>query len=505
MKDSLQTRFRLVSLIVALLVMLSTYLPSLQLGAVGDDYEWWLAGRQAIDDPVRLIMPFGGFRPANMWIQAADVAIHGTRPFGMHITSILCHFIAGLALYLVLVRFAIPGFVSAGLAALWMTSPYSLKPAISLCERFEPMLMAGWLGLVLVWPRNGRPFGRGRLATILALAGLTMCAKESWVVLPGFVLILELAVRQVDVRTTLRSTLLAALVPVLYVGVYLMRPAIPTSYYGGGIAAAAKVVHSWAVFSWLTEMDPSGTQLGFPELIAGIAMALFAYLGWTRRCPLILFGLALYFLPFLPVLTVGFLVTRYTYVPLAGFVLAAAGVGRLLVLRSRGLLRITSVVVLVALWGTMFAASSVVIRRDLEDAALRDLAHLRLLAEAEAFSPEIPRDLAIVAVRLEDLSVNRDLLDRIQGIPKVYYERVRHPYGLIRWAPLLSWVLDSADGPLYEEVPVDAVGDATFAVIGHGENRFQRLPSDGAATAAEAVDLWTGRGYYAVVIRPWRP
>jgi hypothetical protein len=39
-----------------------------------------------------------------------------------------------------------------------------------LCERFEPMLLIVWLAMLVLWPRPGEGWRRGRLAVVIALA-----------------------------------------------------------------------------------------------------------------------------------------------------------------------------------------------------------------------------------------------------------------------------------------------------------------------------------------------
>jgi len=139
------------------------------------------------------------------------------------------------------------------------------------------------------------------------------------------------------------------------------------------------------------------------------------------------------------------------------------------------------------------------LRGDLADADRRDEAHRRLLAEARAFVPHLPREGLILGARLERESPNHTLLESVEGIPKAYYERTRHPYALIKWAPLFSYVLDPEGGPLYERVRPDA--GATWAVVGHIDGGFVLLPQ-GGTTVAEATEYWKNQGAFVEAFRP---
>ena len=214
---------------------------------------------------------------------------------------------------------------------------------------------------------------------------------------------------------------------------------------------------------------------------------------WRRRRELTAVGLALFLLPLLPVLTVPFLVTRYTYIPLAGFLMvaAAAAVAVVGLVPARG--RRLTVMMVAAVAAAFLVRGLVTLRGDLEDAERRDEAHRRLLAEAAAFAPQLPRQGLILGVRLERESLNRDLLEEVRGVPKAYYERVRYPYGLVRRAPLFSYVLDGRGGPLYEECGVETGG--RWAAVGHRSGGFVALAPEGGDSAVEA-ERWRQRGAF---------
>jgi hypothetical protein len=487
-------------LLASLAVASAVHAPSLGLGFVGDDFEWWLAARTAIEQPQLLISAYGGFRPANLWTLVFDQLLYGTEAFGYHLTSILFHLACGIALWRVMLRFHLGRVPSAALACLWLCSPYSLKPAQSLCERFQPMLLLVWLGLLLLWPRQGRPWTRVRIAAVALLSATSVLIKESWVVLPGFVLSFELLVHRVSWVRALRAGAVAAAAVVFYVGVYAIDPPISGSYYEASLAPAAKLAHAWAVFCGLGALDPSSTRFGPAEVAALLMMAALAWWGWRRRCALTGVGMAFYVLPFLPILTVGFLVTRYTAIPLAGFLLVMAAAGRAaleLVSPSRR----RAVLVLFAAVGVFYFGYGLWwLRGDMVDAERRDEAHRQLLAEARAFAPQLPRDLPILGVRLERESPNRALLAQIEGVPKAYYERANHPYALIKWAPLFSLVLDAEGGPLFERCGV--AGDGRYAVVGHRSGGFMLLPAGAGVTRSESAEHWQAQGGVVECFQP---
>lgn len=114
---------------VVLLTAFWIHSPSLSLGFVSDDFQWWQHARMALDDPHLLLAAHGGYRPVNTWTLALDHLLFGTDPFGYHLTNILLHLATGMVLWMLLRRFSIPWPTRAACVLLWLCSPYTLEPA----------------------------------------------------------------------------------------------------------------------------------------------------------------------------------------------------------------------------------------------------------------------------------------------------------------------------------------------------------------------------------------
>jgi hypothetical protein len=140
-------------LLAALALAFVVHAPLLGLGFVGDDFEWWLAARTALEEPRRLLLPYGGFRPANLWMLVLE-ELYGTAPMGYHLTSILPTSLRR-SVGLLMRRLGSPRpRPGAG-----MCSP--LAEAGVSCERFEPMLLMSvrwhaWPGRARRGPRPAR-------------------------------------------------------------------------------------------------------------------------------------------------------------------------------------------------------------------------------------------------------------------------------------------------------------------------------------------------------------
>ncbi len=493
-------------LAAALLLMVVVQLPTLQLGFVGDDYEWWLETRHRMADPGKWLEPFGGLRLTNPPMLAVDHLVWGTWTPGWHLTSLAIHGAVMALLFGIARRSGFASSSAALIVALWGTSPYTVFMAREVHVRHDPLLLGCWLGVGLLWPGPEKRWTGRRIGPVLALVVIAALTKESWVVLPGFAAAYELAFRRRGFSAVIRTAFLWSLGSVAFVAAYLLRPAVDSSYavgyYSGGLRTAAKIPSTLAAFCGLADLDTSSLRFGPAEWLASAVLIAVLVLAVRSRSPALVVGSALFLLPLVPLIPVPVMGVHYGYASFAGFVLAAGGLATLAWERARppGLRRLVGVAagaaaVCLFLFGIMDMAG------EAADARRRADANDRLVEEAAALLPQIPRDRPLVCVRLEGNVVSARLIEQVEGLPKTYFNRGSYPYGLIGWAELFSWVATPSGGPLWIEIPADDVEQGPFAVIGHADGRFVTLPSDATTAAAAAAD-WAEQGFPVRVIQP---
>jgi len=494
-------------LAAALLVALSVQLPSLQLGFVGDDYEWWLETRYRMVDNARFLEPFGGLRLTNPVMLAPDQLVWGTWTPGWHLSSLLIHGIVVGLLFGVARRvgFGPPG--AAVIAALWGASPFTVFMAREVHVRHDPLLLACWLGLALLWPGPDDRWTWRRIAGAVTLAAVSALTKESWVVLPGFAAAYDLAFRRSELSSAIRTAAIWSVGPLIFVAGYLLRPAVETSYaagyYSGGLRTAVKIPSTLAAFTGLVDFDTSSRRFGPAEWVALIALFSAAVLAFRTKSAALLVGGALFLLPLIPLAPVPVMGVHYGYASFAGFLLMVGGLAMIVVHRAEHhLARFVVAAVAYGLAAALMVWGLSVMTGEAADATRRAQANHRLVAEAEDFAPNLPRDVALVCVRLEGLVVSALLIEQVEGLPKTYFNRGSAPYGLVGWAELFSWVGEPHGGPLWREILPEDVGSGPFSVIGHAEGRFVELPVEDG-TAAEAAARWSAKGFPVRVIRPW--
>jgi hypothetical protein len=494
-------------LLAVLAVMVTVQSPTLGLGFVGDDFEWWLATRQRMIEPSRFLEPFGGLRLTNPLLLVPDQLLWRTWTPGWHLTTLAIHGLVTALLYGVARRLSLTSPAAAGVATLWATSPFTAFQAREVHPRHDSLLLACWLALGLLWPSRGERWAGRRLAAAIALVVVSALTKESWIVVPGFVAAYELAFRRRGLWTALRTAAVWSLGPVLFVVWYTLWPPVAASYavgyYEGGLRAAVKIPSTLVAFCGIAGLDPSSSRFGPFEWFATLALVAAVVLALRSRAPALLVGSAFLVLPFLPLAPVPFMPVHYAYAPFAGFLLVAAGGAVALVdgARTRSARIVTRSAVL-GLAAGMFAFGLGVMRGELADARRRDEVHRRLVDETEAFLPRMPEEPVLVCVRIERAAVTAWLLEQVEGLPKTYFERGRYPYGLVGWAELWSWVGDPLGMPVWRDVPAGSVGDLPFVVIGHVADRFVTLPSE-QPTAADAARMWSDQGHQVRMIRPY--
>lgn len=479
--------------------------PVLKLGLVGDDYQWWQHAREAVERPALLLAPYGGYRPVTTWLLAADYLLHGTAPAGYHATNLVLQLVASLALWAFLARLGCRPAIRAAAVLLWLTSPYAAEPAWTVSQRFEPVLLASWLALGTVWPRHDERWSLGRSAIAVGLGLLTVFTKETWVVLPGFTLAFDLFLRRERPRLAVMRAALVGIAVGAYLALYFSHPPIaPGKFFSAGLAGAYKVAHAWAVFIGLTSLHPLGVQFGIAEVVALLVIVTAIWLAWRLRNATMAAGLAFYLLPFLPILPVGWLTSRYTTIPLAGFLIVAAGLAEQLISHLNRPLRQVAAVGAGTLLAVMMTVNLLTLRGDLADAGRYWALHAELLAEATAFAPALPKDRTIVTVRLEHNAPLVRLSQEAAGIPKAYFVREADPDTLVDWSALFSYDLDVFGGPIFADVSRPTTGPDPYVVVGHLEHGFTMLIPR-AGTVHDELAAWRRTGAPAKAIRPWSP
>ncbi len=173
----------------------------------------------------------GLFRPLALSTLALDHAVYGKRPWGYHLTNLLCHALAAL-LVLAIARALCPGLPALLVALAWAVHPVHTEAVAVLSYRTT--LLAGLVGLGALWlqvsgaPRPWVVPGRA------LLVGLACLAKEDALPLVIVLPLHDLFVRRAGLRRALLESLPLVLVAALYLALRqsVVQP-LPFSFFEG--------------------------------------------------------------------------------------------------------------------------------------------------------------------------------------------------------------------------------------------------------------------------------
>jgi tetratricopeptide (TPR) repeat protein len=303
------------------------------------------------------------------WISLqADAALFGPRPWGYHLTNLLLHAAAVLALYAALRRMTGRRWRSAAVAALFAVHPLHVESVAWVAERKDVLSGLFWMLTLWAYARYAEKPGAGRYGLVVLLTGLGLTAKPMLVTLPLVLLLLDywplrrLRVEGVPPPEASAPAFAPAEVRrLLLEKVPLLVLAVACS--AATVRAQERIIQDWSEFSPAARVAnaavtcvtylaqavwPRNLAFFYPHAgdslpawkVAGAALLLVgvsALAVWSaRRRPYLLVGWLWYLGTLVPVLglvQVGLQghADRYTYIPLVGiFLLLAWGVPEVL-------------------------------------------------------------------------------------------------------------------------------------------------------------------------------
>ena len=366
----------------------------------------------------------GLFRPVTTLTFAANYALHGRSPFGYHLVNLLLHVLASLLVLSLTRRLAeatMPDrapWVALVAGLLFAVHPVHVEAVAPIVGRKELLSTVFVLAALLVaFSGRGAARSLGRLASTVGLGALAVLSNEGAAVLPLLYGIVAVAVPGaagiVDEpgfrdgkarRALLRAVVVSALLLLSLVPYLLLRGmprGVPVeAQWLAGVPRSTVTLTTGRILAEYVRMlaFPGflGTDFAYaarvqlvPRVTLDLVLALLAWVPLVmgsllllRRFPLTAAGLLWTFgalLPVLHVIPIGVLLAeRLTYLPSAGFCIAAAA--------AIGSLRRTPLVV-----GAVFGLVAVLGVRS----AVRAADWSSDLALWEAELPKAPRDVVV--------------------------------------------------------------------------------------------------------------
>ena len=488
------------AILVIFAVVGAVYHPALHFEIMGDAYQLVYHAHLASHQPAVLFADVDGLlRPSATWSLVVDRFLWGASPTGYHLTNLLLFGFAAVLAAVVGRRLGLGRTASTVVAVLWAASPFTDEIATLVAGRIQILLAISWLVLIVAWPGRQESWNRVNTTAVVLAAAASMASKETWIVTPGLVFLLEVGLHRRGPARALRTAIPFFIAVGLYLTAYLAIGLGTSGYFRWSLAPLAKIPHELAAFMQFEELLPLAFTVTWRGGLALAVVVGLAVVCWRRRLwsGLPAFGLLL--LPTVPTLLVPYLPQRFTAIPHLGFLLVIAIVLSNLSDEVSQPRLYRAVVAAVAL--LVFLAGVRTVRADLVDSRGISEAHGRLLRETEALVPQLPDEVPIVSVRLEREQPLLEILREPAGLVKLPYTRNNDPYGLIDTRALFDWV--AADRGLRVRAIPDLRSidtDVEAVVIGHQNGGFDYLPA-GTQGASETVRHWSERGHPVRIFR----
>lgn len=307
------------------------------------------------------------YRPLALSSMALDWALAGPDPLVFHTTNLVIHLLTSVLLFLWLTRvFRWSAGPASWLWPLGVALLYAVHPvhteAVNLIS-YRTTLLSGLFGFALLWVLSVREGGLPTIALGILFFACSLLSKETGLVFVGLLGLHDLYRDRLKPGRLVRVYVPLALVGAAYL---LLRSQVTGggvySFFEGldGFQMALMVPRVFFLYVRLClfpdplcpfyDWNVLGVPTGLlePDILAGILVMAACLAGvflLRRRAPLASFGLAFFLVALLPVShIVPFFDAageRFLYVPLAGFLVALAGLAAALrstpVLRSLGM------------------------------------------------------------------------------------------------------------------------------------------------------------------------
>ena len=325
--------------------------------------------------------------PLTLLSHMLDVELFGLEPAGHHLTNVVVHVLATLALFLTLWRSTAAPWRSAAVAALFAVHPLHVESVAWVAERKDVLSGLFFFLALLAWVGWVRRPSAVRYAGVGALYFLALTAKATVVTFPVLLLLLDcwpLRRREGDRPTPWsrlvleKAPLLALSIAVGLVTLLAQAEAMPSLEHlgfarrlGTALVGAATYLVQTVVPRGLAVFYPLPESLSVVRVAgsAALLVGLTAVAWWARRvAPYLLVGWGWYLVVLAPMS--GLLqagdqarADRYTYLPLVGIFLA--GVWGTVALARRTLPERRRTVVVALMLAATVGALSLLARRQL--------------------------------------------------------------------------------------------------------------------------------------------
>ena len=481
-------------------VVVAAFASALDIYISGDDFEWLEASYDIVRHPLSSFEPINHFfRPLVKWTYVADYLAFGREGIGYMLTNLAVHFLNVVLLWCLLRRRLGDPMLAPAAAAAFALSPLHSEAVLWAAGRPDTLLLACWLGSLLLlerWVEHSSPVS-GLSAVGLALLGAG--AKESWIVFPFLFTAYAVMVLRRTTGATARLTGALWIAWFAYLGVFLLRPALsstPSAVHYADLRllpALFKTSSTLLAYCGLERAVPDGwaSLVVAALLLAGTAAVLLRSGGRFGQWALLWLAATLALVaPFPPD------VLRHNYLPLVGFWMVAATLAERALgrhsLAGEKPARTGFRLAVVGVFAAVAAVEAGMLQLEIGDYRLYGDLHRRLCRSYADVEPAIPRDRPIVVVDRSSFRGVDYAADVVRGCDKTFFVRRDAIWQLVFLEPLANFMGRPFEERLERMDPasIDAAPSGV-AVLLVDDSGFA-LRADLREAAAEAISSTGG-------------
>ena len=469
-KTIIEKRPYILGLLAALFVLF-IYLPALDIYLIRDDFEWLNQSYEGWQNPSVLFELINNFfRPIVKLSYLLNYTFFKTQVPFYNLTTILFHLVNVFLLYIFIHRISKKKHIAVLTALTFGISPMYTEVTLWASGRPDSILLMFMMGVLLCFTKNNDTVTvKNPWTHQILIVLLTLCAvgsKETWVLLPFFVLSFLWVVKQVPLKTALKSTFSLFLLLVFYMGYFIGVPLLsgtppPTSYADPNMGEVVKKF-GFLIFKYVGLGDmftASAWQYGL------IIISLAGLIYWFTRDKnrLALWGMIWMFMSMGISLSIYYAPSRYNYFPLLGFwVMIISFLSREI---ERALKRFKikpGVAFLVIGLVLLFHISyqTIMLQWEIKDYRDQGVPHKEVVDMYRVVKDQLPHSKPIVFV---DISTRKAVHERamsVKGYAKLLFVRESAIWQMVYLPPLANFM-----GEPFREMMVPIPGSELDAVF----------------------------------------
>lgn len=459
------------------------YVPALNIYLMRDDFEWLNESYRAIHNPLVLFQTINTFfRPLVKVSYLFNYIFFKTAVPFYSLTTILIHLVNVYLLYIVLCRVSKRIHIASLSALAFGVSPFFSEVTLWAAGRPDSIVLIFIMGVLLCFTGTEEKeiISWKRQVGIAVLALCAAGSKETWILLPFFVLTLLLIVKQIPLKPALKKTSILFLLWGLYIIYFIALPflfqkATPTIYNKVDFSAMVRKF-GFLIFKY-TGLGESFSGATWQYLLIILAFGLLTYRIITRKNKLALWGLIWMLLSIGISLSIFYAPSRYNYIPLLGFWVMLISFLSMEIKTLQEKFRINRRLVFLGIGVIFFFHifyQAAMLQWEIADYQNQGSAHKQVMDMYNTVKDRLPRNQPIIFADISTRKAVDESARDVKGYRKLLFVRAKAIWQLVFISPLANF----AGNPFKEQMEpipeneLDSVFQGEYTVLVFNDAAF---------------------------------